>query len=111
MKRLRSIAIIIGAVMVLASIYFQSMRITLSVAAGSAIVILSYELLFLVVSRALSGGKRSPAVFVAIALFKLTLLGFVLWFVVVRTPIHALAFLAGLSTIVFAICVYGIYEY
>lgn len=107
MKQIRIIAVLIAAVMALASLYFRSMQITLSVIAGSAIVITSFELLYLIVSHALGENKKSPVFFVIVALLKFSLLGFVLWFVVVHLPIHTLAFLAGLTTIVAAIVVYG----
>ena len=108
MKRIRLIAILISAILAAASLYFRSAQITLSVIAGSAIVVGSFELLSLIIGRAMGRENKSPAVFIIAAFFKLTLLGLVLWFVVVHTPIHMLAFLVGLSTIVLSVAISGI---
>jgi len=105
MKRIRIIAIIIAALMAVVSLYFQSMQITLSVIAGSAIVIASFELLYFIISRAFGKPRKSAAFIVITALLKFVLLGFILWYVVIRVPVHTLAFLVGLSTIVAAIIV------
>lgn len=110
MKFIRWASIIIALVMAVASLYFRSARITLSVIAGAAIVISSFELTNLVISRTLGGSKRSVALFVIIALLKLTLLGFVLWFLVVKMPVHALAFIVGLTTMIITIGFFGLYN-
>ncbi len=103
MKEIRLSAFLVAAAMALASLYFRSANITLSVIGGSAIVILSFELLGFVVSRAVGKGKGLSAALVLIAVFKLLLLGTVLWFVVTRLPVNGVALLVGLSTILCAV--------
>ena len=108
MKRLKIIAILIAASMTCASLYFRSVRITLSIAAGSAIVIISFELMRIIISRALSSAKTSKTFIVFMSALKFAILGILLWFIVVKLPIHPLAFLVGLMTMVIAITTEGI---
>jgi len=110
MKFIRWASIIIAAIMAAASLYYRSAKITFSVIAGAAIVISSFELTNLVISRTLGGSKKSVTAFVIIALLKLTLLGFVLWYLVVKLPVHALAFIVGLTTMVITIGFFGLYN-
>jgi hypothetical protein len=105
MRQIRFYAFAVAAAMALVSLCFRSLHITLSVIGGSAAVILSFELLGFVVSRAIGKSKKLSAALVLVAVFKLLLLGVVLWFAVTRLPVNALAFLAGLSTIVCAVAV------
>jgi len=109
MNRIRFIAMFIAVVMMLGSFYFRSVNVTLSILAGSAIVIISFELLHVIVSRALSA-KPSKLFIVILAAIKFVILGILLWFVVVKLPIHPVAFLVGLMTMILAIGVEGIFN-
>lgn len=110
MKIIRWVSIIVALLMAVGSLYFRSARITLSVLAGAAIIITSFELTNLVISRTLGQKKRSVMAFIIIALLKLTLLGLILWFLIVKMPVHALAFIVGLTTMIIAIGFVGLYN-
>lgn len=108
LNALNKISYIIAALLILASLYYQSFNITLSVALGAAIVVISFKLLCWLIINSFKEAGRSKMGLFALALFKLAILGIILWLIVVKLPIHSIAFLAGLSTMVMAVLVYGL---
>ena len=110
MQRFNKLIWVTAAVLIVASLYFRSVPITFSVIAGAAVTVVSYQLLFFLVTRLLDTKTRSRPLLVGIAAFKLALLGFVLWWIVVKMSVHIAAFLVGLSTILLAAAVYGLID-
>lgn len=110
MNIIRWASIVVALLMTAGSLYFRSARVTLSVLAGAAIIIASFELTNLVIGGTLGGNKRSVLTFIIIALLKLTLLGFILWFLIVKMPVHALALIVGLTTMIITIGFVGLYH-
>jgi hypothetical protein len=111
MKKLRYISLGTALVLVLASLVFKSSQITLSVAAGALIVVISYELLCLIVSRMFEKGKKSAVPLIFIALIKLLIISLLIWFLVTSINVNIIALLVGLSTILLATVIYSISEY
>jgi hypothetical protein len=111
-KQMKTLNIIVGLVallLTLGSFYFRSAQITISVALGSAIVIISYYLLALIFSQLASPGKTSKLFTALVAFIKLFIIGCALWFVVTKLKLHIPAFLFGLSTIIIAVCIYAVF--
>ena len=54
--------------------------------------------------------EKSRVILILAATVKFLLLGVILWLIVVKLPIHIAAFLVGLSTMVWAVCIYGIFD-
>lgn len=106
LNTLNKISYLVAALMILASIYYRSFNITLSVTLGAAIVIISFRLLCWLVANSFKEGRKWNLVI--IAFLKLILLGGILWLVVVKLPVHNIALLAGLSTMVVAVIIYGL---
>lgn len=108
MKKLDTIALVVAFAMIVASLFFKSVKVTFSVLAGAAIAFSSYKAICFIVMRIMDSQRKSKALVLLAAILKFTLLGAVLWFAVNNCSIHVLAFLAGLSTMVFAVTFYGL---
>ena len=108
MIRLRLIALSVTCTMILASFVYHSIKISLSVAAGSLIVIVSFELLQFIISRALNSEKPPKVFLVLAAIFKFMVLGVILWWLVVKIGVHPLAFMVGLMTMIITIVIEGL---
>lgn len=110
MKKLDSIALVVAFAMIVASLFFKSVKITFSVFAGTVIAFSSYKAICFIVTR-LTDPQRKSKIFVFMAAFlKFALLAVLLWLAVNSATIHVLAFLAGLSTMVFAVTFYGLID-
>lgn len=107
MNKFRYIYIIIALALIIVSLFFKSTKITVSLATGSAITIISYELLCFVLTRLFAKEKKSVVPLVFIAVFKLLIIGLIIWFIVINTDINIIAFLVGLSTILLSILFYS----
>jgi hypothetical protein len=109
-KEIEKRNLLILAALVLGSLYFLSFRITGSLLLGGAIAAGNFRLLCRVVEGLIARqkGEKKGSIYPLILLKFLVLLG-VIGLVVVKFPIHAFAFLIGLSSIVLAIVSEGFY--
>jgi hypothetical protein len=108
MGRLDKTALVIIFAMIVASLFFKSVKITFSVFAGTAIAFSSWKAICFIVSHLMNSEKKSKRLVILAAFLKFALLGAVLWYAVNNLSVHILAFLAGLSTMVVAVTFYGL---
>ncbi len=99
----------IGFLLILASLYYQSLAITLSVGAGVAFNVINFRLLSRLVLALLSKEAEAKKGIALRLLVKYGVLGIVLGILILKTPIHAFSFLVGLSALVLAIVSEAIY--
>lgn len=108
MKKLDNIALVVAFAMVVASLFFKSVKITFSVFAGAIIAFSSYKAICFIVTRLMDSQRKSKAPVLLAAFLKFAFLALLLWFAINNLSVHVLAFLAGLSTMVFAVTFYGL---
>lgn len=101
--------IYVGVFMVLASIYFKSLPITLSVLVGVVFNLINFRLLTRLVVALLSKESEPKKGIALRLLVKYGVLGIVLGVLILKTPLHAFAFLVGLSALVLAIVSEALY--
>ena len=98
---------VVGTVMLLASLGFQSLRITASVAAGVGLALANLWLLIRF-ARHLTDGAQQLSGLVARCLVKFLSVGIILWWVVTQTTVQPAALLVGLSCVVIPIAGMGL---
>jgi len=99
----------IGFLLILASLYYQSLPITLSVGAGVLFNLINFRLLSRLVLALLSKEAEAKKGIALRLLVKYGGLGIVLGGLILKTPLHAFSFLVGLSALVLAIVSEAIY--
>jgi len=105
LKRIEKLNIIIGILLVAVSfIIWQDSKLSLSLALGSVIGGANFWMLVKLVGKIFGDGPSKWRFGLAIVL-KFLVLILVLWLVVNRFPVHMIAFLVGLSTIVLAVII------
>lgn len=107
LKRVMWITGVLTAILVLGSVYYMSPKISLSLVGGSGIGAANFYLLTRAIQGLLGGGTVGKGRLSALFFLKfLALAG--IFFVILKLPIHTLAFLLGFSTIVVAVAVSGL---
>ena len=101
--------IIVGIFILLASLYYKSLPITLSVLAGVVFNLINFRLLTRLVVALLSKESEPKKGIALRLLVKYGVLGIVLGVLVLKTPLHPAAFLVGLSALVLAIVSEALY--
>ncbi len=88
----------------IAALIWGNTRIQISLAAGFAVASASFAILSIVVIRLLVGKGSSAWVFL-LGIFKIILVGVLLWWIVSKGIVEPLSFLGGFSTLVMALMV------
>lgn len=107
LKRVLWISGVLTAILTLGSIYYMSPKISLSLIGGSGIGAANFVLLTRAVQGLLGGGTAGRGRLSALFFLKFLVLAGI-FFVILKLPIHTLAFLAGFSTIVVAVAMSGL---
>lgn len=107
LKRVLWISGVLTVILTLGSIYYMSPKISLSLLGGSVIGAANFYLLTRAVQALLGGGAASKRRLAALFFFKLVALAGI-FVIILKLPIHTVAFLVGLSTIVVAVTIGGL---
>lgn len=108
LKRVLWISGILTVILALGSIYYMSPKISLSLIGGSVIGAANFILLARAIQMLLGDGPAGKGRLAALFFFKLVVLAGI-FVIILKLPIHMLAFVVGLSTTVVAITVSGLY--
>jgi len=95
--------------MLIASIWWGSLSVSLSLLAGAVISFASYAILRILISRTVGSGGVKRIVLLIMMFLKLIFVGIILWFMVSYVPINSISFLVGLSTLMIALLVETFY--
>lgn len=97
----------ICAIALAAAIRWGTPQAVLSIAAGAGIAMASFAVLAAVLLRAIKGGRGGVAI-AFLGMFKMAIIGMVLWWLLRKGIVEPLAFLGGFSTMVAALIVEGL---
>lgn len=109
--RLEKWCAVVAILMIITSVFWWDVKISLSLFAGAVVSVGSFFLLSLMISQALRRKGTTRAALFGVMVFKLVAVGAVLWFMVTRVPIQVVAFMIGLSAVVISIAIEACYSF
>ena len=109
LTRIEKWCCVAAVIMVLVSIPWRSVTLSISLVAGAALSFASFMMLRVFVGRAMRGGGATKTFFIAAVSLKLVLVGAALWFIIAYVPVQVIPFMIGLSAVFVAILVETVY--
>lgn len=107
LKRVLWISAVLTGLLALGSIYYMSPKISLSLVGGSVMGAANFYLLSHAVHALVGDGTASKGRLVALFFFKFVALAGI-FIVILKLPIHTVAFVIGISTVVVAVTTVGL---